>query len=82
MRANSASRSWPGDGTAARVRAGGRPAVAYDPWQAVVTHRFEDGRSSCAAAPWLVAAMLAQLAGPAIDKVRSRFVLTGARTRP
>ncbi|RKT86365.1 protein-L-isoaspartate(D-aspartate) O-methyltransferase [Saccharopolyspora antimicrobica] len=37
-------------------------AVAYDPWQAVVTHRFEDGRSlSCASAPWLVAAMLDQL---------------------
>jgi protein-L-isoaspartate(D-aspartate) O-methyltransferase len=36
--------------------------VAYDPWQAVVTHRFEDGRSlSCASAPWLVAAMLDQL---------------------
>ncbi|MCP2259768.1 hypothetical protein LX15_003477 [Streptoalloteichus tenebrarius] len=26
-------------------------AVVYDPWQAVVTHRFEDGRSlSCASA--------------------------------
>lgn len=37
-------------------------AVAYDPWQAVVTHRFEDGRAlSCATAPWLVAAMLDQL---------------------
>ena len=37
-------------------------AVAYDPWQAVITHRFEDGRSlSCASAPWLVAAMLDQL---------------------
>jgi protein-L-isoaspartate(D-aspartate) O-methyltransferase len=37
-------------------------AVAYDPWQAVVTHRFDDGRSlSCASAPWLVAAMLDQL---------------------
>lgn len=37
-------------------------AVAYDPWQAVVTHRFEDGRSlSCASAPWLIAAMLDQL---------------------
>ncbi|GGN29190.1 hypothetical protein GCM10011609_86060 [Lentzea pudingi] len=37
-------------------------ATAYDPWQAVVTHRFEDGRSlSCASAPWLVAAMLDQL---------------------
>lgn len=36
--------------------------VAYDPWQAVITHRFEDGRSlSCASAPWLVAAMLDQL---------------------
>ncbi|ANZ36013.1 methyltransferase, FxLD system [Lentzea guizhouensis] len=36
--------------------------TAYDPWQAVVTHRFEDGRSlSCASAPWLVAAMLDQL---------------------
>ncbi|GAA4898692.1 methyltransferase, FxLD system [Streptomonospora salina] len=38
------------------------PADAYDPYQAVVTHRFEDGRSlSCASAPWLVAAMLDQL---------------------
>ncbi|GAA3863119.1 hypothetical protein GCM10022243_32020 [Saccharothrix violaceirubra] len=38
------------------------PVVAYDPWQAVITHRFEDGRSlSCASAPWLVAAMLDQL---------------------
>ncbi|MFI7676391.1 methyltransferase domain-containing protein [Actinophytocola sp. NPDC049390] len=37
-------------------------AVAYDPWQAVVTHRFDDGRSlSCATAPWLVATMLDQL---------------------
>ncbi|MBP2474811.1 protein-L-isoaspartate(D-aspartate) O-methyltransferase [Crossiella equi] len=37
-------------------------AVAYDPWKAVVTHRFDDGRSlSCASAPWLVAAMLDQL---------------------
>lgn len=36
--------------------------LAYDPWQAVVTHRFDDGRSlSCASAPWLVAAMLEQL---------------------
>jgi protein-L-isoaspartate(D-aspartate) O-methyltransferase len=36
--------------------------TAYDPWQAVITHRFEDGRSlSCASAPWLVAAMLDQL---------------------
>jgi protein-L-isoaspartate(D-aspartate) O-methyltransferase len=37
-------------------------ATAYDPWQAVITHRFQDGRSlSCASAPWLVAAMLDQL---------------------
>jgi len=37
-------------------------ALAYDPWQAVVTHRFEDGRAlSCASAPWVVAAMLDQL---------------------
>jgi protein-L-isoaspartate(D-aspartate) O-methyltransferase len=37
-------------------------SLAYDPWQAVITHRFEDGRSlSCASAPWLVAAMLDQL---------------------
>ncbi|HEY0694326.1 MAG TPA: methyltransferase, FxLD system [Kribbella sp.] len=37
-------------------------ATAYDLWQAVVTHRFEDGRSlSCASAPWVVAAMLDQL---------------------
>lgn len=37
-------------------------ADAYDPWQAVITHRFADGRSlSCASAPWLVAAMLDQL---------------------
>jgi hypothetical protein len=36
-------------------------ADASDPWQAVVTHRFDDGRSlSCASAPWLVAAMLDQ----------------------
>lgn len=35
---------------------------AYDTFQAVVTHRFNDGRSlSCASAPWLVAAMLDQL---------------------
>ncbi|MDS1269267.1 methyltransferase, FxLD system, partial [Lipingzhangella sp. LS1_29] len=39
-----------------------RLADAYDPHQAVVTHRFDDGRSlSCASAPWLVAAMLDQL---------------------
>jgi protein-L-isoaspartate(D-aspartate) O-methyltransferase len=37
-------------------------ALAYDPWRAVVTHRFEDGRAlSCASATWLVAAMLDQL---------------------
>jgi protein-L-isoaspartate O-methyltransferase len=37
-------------------------ADAYDPWQAVITHRFDDGRSlSCASAPWLVATMLDQL---------------------
>lgn len=37
-------------------------ADAYDPWRAVVTHRFDDGRAlSCASAPWLVAAMLDQL---------------------
>lgn len=36
--------------------------LAYNPWQAVVTHRGDDGRStSCASAPWLVAAMLDQL---------------------
>jgi protein-L-isoaspartate(D-aspartate) O-methyltransferase len=36
--------------------------VAYDPWEAVVAHRFDDSRSrSCASAPWLVAAMLDQL---------------------
>lgn len=35
---------------------------AYDAYQAVITHRFDDGRSlSCASAPWLVAAMLDQL---------------------
>jgi protein-L-isoaspartate(D-aspartate) O-methyltransferase len=37
-------------------------ADVYNPWQAVVTHRFADGRSSsCASAPWVVAAMLDQL---------------------
>jgi protein-L-isoaspartate(D-aspartate) O-methyltransferase len=37
-------------------------AVVYDPWHAVVTHRFADGRAlSCASAPWVVAAMLDQL---------------------
>jgi len=37
-------------------------ATAYGPWQAVVTHRFDDGRAlSCASAPWVVAAMLDQL---------------------
>lgn len=36
--------------------------TAYNPWQAVITHRFADGRSSsCASAPWLVATMLDQL---------------------
>jgi len=36
--------------------------TAYGAWQAVVTHRFDDGRAlSCATAPWLVAAMLDQL---------------------
>src|SRR6266496_2115006 len=36
--------------------------AAYNPWQAVVTHRFEDGRSlSCASAPFVVAMMLDQL---------------------
>jgi protein-L-isoaspartate(D-aspartate) O-methyltransferase len=37
--------------------------AAYNPWQAVITHRFEDGRSlSCASAPFVVAMMLDQLA--------------------
>jgi protein-L-isoaspartate(D-aspartate) O-methyltransferase len=37
-------------------------AAAYDPWQAVITHRFEDGASlSCASAPFVVAMMLDQL---------------------
>jgi protein-L-isoaspartate(D-aspartate) O-methyltransferase len=37
-------------------------ALVYDPRQAVVTHRFDDGRAlSCASAPWAVAAMLDQL---------------------
>lgn len=35
---------------------------AYDPWNAVVTHRFADGRSlSCASAPHMVGQMLDQL---------------------
>lgn len=35
---------------------------AYDPWSAVVTHRFPDGRSlSCASAPHMVGQMLDQL---------------------
>ena len=38
------------------------PAAAYHPWQAVITHRFEDGTSlSCASAPFVVAMMLDQL---------------------
>jgi protein-L-isoaspartate(D-aspartate) O-methyltransferase len=37
-------------------------AAAHNPWQAVITHRFEDGRSlSCASAPFVVAMMLDQL---------------------
>ncbi|MFD0204654.1 MULTISPECIES: methyltransferase, FxLD system [Saccharothrix] len=36
--------------------------TAYNPWQAVITHRFEDGRSlSCASAPFVVGMMLDQL---------------------
>ncbi|WP_030106171.1 methyltransferase, FxLD system [Actinoalloteichus caeruleus] len=36
--------------------------LAYHPYRAVVTHRFDNGRSlSCASAPWLVAGMLDQL---------------------
>lgn len=36
--------------------------AAYNPWQAVITHRFDDGRSlSCASAPYVVAMMLDQL---------------------
>lgn len=38
------------------------PQDAYDPYQAVITHRFDDGASSsCASAPWVVAMMLDQL---------------------
>jgi protein-L-isoaspartate(D-aspartate) O-methyltransferase len=37
--------------------------TAHNPWQAVITHRFSDGRSlSCASAPFVVAMMLDQLA--------------------
>ncbi|GAB3474578.1 methyltransferase, FxLD system [Amycolatopsis cihanbeyliensis] len=37
--------------------------TAYDPWQAVITHRFTDGTAlSCASAPSVVAMMLDQLA--------------------
>ncbi len=37
--------------------------AAYNPWQAVITHRFEDGlSSSCISAPFVVALMLDQLA--------------------
>lgn len=37
--------------------------AAYDPYQAVITHRFSDGASlSCASAPFVVAMMLDQLA--------------------
>ncbi|WP_232213020.1 methyltransferase, FxLD system [Saccharomonospora saliphila] len=36
--------------------------AAYNPWQAVITHRFSDGTSlSCASAPHVVAMMLDQL---------------------
>lgn len=36
--------------------------AAHNPWQAVITHRFSDGRSlSCASAPFVVAMMLDQL---------------------
>jgi protein-L-isoaspartate(D-aspartate) O-methyltransferase len=36
--------------------------AAYNPWQAVITHRYSDGRSlSCASAPFVVAMMLDQL---------------------
>jgi protein-L-isoaspartate(D-aspartate) O-methyltransferase len=39
------------------------PDAAYDPYQAVITHRFSDGASlSCASAPFVVAMMLDQLA--------------------
>jgi protein-L-isoaspartate(D-aspartate) O-methyltransferase len=38
------------------------PDAAYDPYQAVITHRFSDGASlSCASAPFVVAMMLDQL---------------------
>ncbi|MGH3930130.1 MAG: methyltransferase, FxLD system [Pseudonocardiaceae bacterium] len=38
------------------------PEAAYDPYQAVITHRFSDGASlSCASAPFVVAMMLDQL---------------------
>lgn len=37
--------------------------AAHNPWQAVITHRFSDGRSlSCISAPFVVAMMLDQLA--------------------
>lgn len=36
--------------------------ATYNPWQAVITHRFSDGRSlSCISAPFVVAMMLDQL---------------------
>lgn len=36
--------------------------AAYNPWQAVITHRYSDGRSlSCASAPFVIAMMLDQL---------------------
>jgi protein-L-isoaspartate(D-aspartate) O-methyltransferase len=39
------------------------PEAAHNPWQAVITHRFSDGRSlSCISAPFVVAMMLDQLA--------------------
>lgn len=43
---------------------------AHNPWRAVITHRFEDGRSlSCASAPFVVAMMLDQLSVKPGNKV-------------
>jgi protein-L-isoaspartate(D-aspartate) O-methyltransferase len=57
-------------------------AVTCDPWQAVVTHRFEDGRSlSGASAPWVVAAMLDQLEARGFANSRTS-ILPNLRVSP
>lgn len=53
------------------------PDTAYNPYEAVITHRFSDGASlSCASAPFVVAMMLGQL----IIEPGNRILEIGAGT--